>query len=234
MKKILFVFFMMMFFLPLSASAEWIIDIFNKLKKTYELLDSMKNQDRDQLNKLKDINDHLDTLRRLNIQLNNSLIGKHNYGSQNYDVNRFNWGKENNWQSILALVNNGGGNNDLGSYVRRASNQFPIRDSLGSNDVQNEYYRMQAQTTIASRASSQLAFDQLNSEYDTMQQLHKLIDATNDNKSAVDLNNRLVTENAMINLQQAKLMAVLVQQVSIDAQEKANRAKANAEFFDIK
>lgn len=217
-KKIML--FVVLMMLPLSASAEWLEDIFKAALKIYGINVEMKDLDRNQLTQLNNIND--------------SLTGTHNYGSQYYNANQFGWGQDSsNWQLLLAQAARGGGNGEVGHAMNQLSPQFPIRSSLGSsNETQNEYYRLQAQTTLASRATSQTAFEQLNREADTLQNLHNLIDRAPDSKSAADINNRLAAENALINIQQAKLLAVLVQQAAIDSQARANTAKENAEFFD--
>lgn len=207
---------------PNIAAANWLKDIFDISTKIYGV-----NLDANYISQ-----SQLDQISKITA----GLTGTHDFGSQSYDANRFSWGQgTNDWQAILAMANNGGANGQLGSILKQLSGQYPISPSLGSSsNLQNQYYLMQAQTALASRAGAQLAFKQINQEADTMQYLHSKIDTTQDNKSAVDLNNRLAAENAMVNIQQAKLLAILAEQASLDAQEKVNRAKETADFFDIK
>jgi hypothetical protein len=163
------------------------------------------------------------------------LTGTHSYGGMNYDSSQFNWGNgSDSWQSLLSLYKTGGGG-DLARLAGNLGNEYPISDNLGSSsNTENEYYRLQAQTTLASRASSQLAFDQVSKESKVISTLHDQIDQAKDNKSSVDLNNRLVSEQNQMSIQQTKLLAALVQQAAVDSQEHANHAKENSEFFDYK
>jgi regulator of replication initiation timing len=174
-------------------------------------------------------------MKNLDSQIVDGLTGQHNYGSKYYDPNGLSWGSgANEWQSVLAMAKNGGGSGEVGSVINQLAKTYPISSTLGASETENEYYRMQAQTTLASRASSQVAFDELNKEAESINQLHREIDQTKDAKSSADLNNRLAIENSKINIQQAKLMAVLVQQISADSQSRANIAKENAQFLDFK
>jgi hypothetical protein len=223
-------------FIPLPANASWLQDIFNAAMKIYGINVDIRGLNQSQLKEMQGLSGISQSqLNEMN-KISGGLMGTHQYGQKNYDANQFSWGEgSSDWQSILALAQTGGGEGALGSAMRQLANQFPMNKTLGSsNEVENEYYRMQAQTTLASRASAQTAFAQLNHEEAAMQQLHTMIDTTPDNKSAVDLNNRLLAENTLVNIQQAKLLAVLVQQTAMDSQEKANRAKENAAFFNIK
>jgi hypothetical protein len=226
--------FTILFSLP--AHANWLEDIFKATLKVYGVNLEMKGINQSQLDETRDIKKISQSQLNEVQKISGGLTGTHQYGSQFYDPNKLFWGKGgNDWQSILALTHAGGGEGTLGSAIRQLSSQFPIRGSLGSsNDTENEYYRLQAQTSLASRASAQTAFDQMKNQDDTMKQLHNMIDKTPDNKSSVDLNNRLSEENISVNMQQVKLLAVLAQQLAIDSQEKANRANESAEFFNIK
>jgi len=160
------------------------------------------------------------------------LTGTHNYGSLFDNSDQFDWGDNtDNWQDILALYQNGSGG-ELGAVSRDLARQFPISDKLGSsNPTEDAYYRLQAETSLASRSSSQLAFKQISKEAKVVDHLQNEIDRAKDNKSAVDLNNRLISEQNKLSIQQAKLLALLVQQQAVAAQQQANRAKEDAEFF---
>lgn len=165
-----------------------------------------------------------------------ALTGTHSYGSQYYDSERYLWGKNaGNWQEILALSHEGGGDGALGQSMKLLANDFPIKNDFNSlNIVERDYYRLQAQTSLISRSAAQLAYKQAVNQEHTMQSLHELIDKTADEKSASDLNNRLTSEQVMTNVQQTKLLSVLVEQQAVRAQEQANRAKEDMEFFNAK
>lgn len=221
-KKFLAASLLLTLMIPTTASAEidW-GDIFNMIAGMYGVSLDTNKIDKDQLDKLKDIN--------------NSLTGTHNYGNKNYDKNTYVWGNgTDDWQQVLAMSRNGG-SGELGSTISELSKQFPMTGSLKSrNPVENDYYDLQARTALASRSSAEVAYKQAVKEEKTMRNLHDMIDHAEDQKSAADLNNRFAAENAMTNVQQTKLLSILVQQQAVSAQEKANRAKEDMEFFDNK
>lgn len=208
--------------LPVSSYANWIDtlkDISRAIIKLYGVNVEMKDIDRNQLDQLKGIN--------------NSLLGKHNYGSRDYDDDAYSWGMSaNSWQQILALSRNGGGNGQLGDTILSLAKEYPIQDDFNSpNTTESDYYRLQAQTSLASRSAAELSYKQAVEQEKRMRTLHDLIDQVEDEKSASDLNNRLSSEQAMTSLQQTKLLSILVQQQAVAAQEKANRAKEDMEFY---
>lgn len=166
--------------------------------------------------------------------MSKGLIGTHSYGSLYYDNNAYNWGNgADTWQGLLSLYQQGARDSRLSTIMQLVANQFPINTHLNSpNEIENQYYRLQAQTTLASRSSSQLVFDQVVREAKTLTELQAEIDRAKDSKSAMDLNNRLSLEHTNLTMQQTKLLALLVQQVATDAQEKANRANEDAHFFN--
>ncbi|MCE3237829.1 MAG: Legionella vir ue protein [Gammaproteobacteria bacterium] len=219
----LFLFFLFFFFLLFEGKAVFASDITQMVSILSKIAGADFSIEKSNLNQL----DELQTL-------SHGLIGTHSYGNLYYDNTAYNWGNgTDTWQQILSLYKNGARDGKLFSLMQQVENEFPINSHFESpNPIENDYYRLQAQTTLASRASSQLAFEQAAREARTLAQLHTEIDKAKDSKSAIDLNNRLASEQANLTLQQTKLLALLVQQVATDAQEKANRANEDAHFFN--
>lgn len=202
---------------PISAHAVGWRMLFDALMNMYGVNLDMKNQNAESLDAINALND--------------SLKGTHQYGSRYLDNDSYNWGA-NSWQEILSMSRSGIGRGQLADATARLAREFPIDGSLNSpNQIENDYYDLQARTALASRSTSEVAYKQAVREEKTMHDLNGLIDKTPDAKSAADLNNRLVAENAMTNVQQTKLLAVLVQQAALSEQEKANRAREDKEFF---
>lgn len=208
--------------IPMSSFAFDLDDLFNAVLKMYDIDLETKDLNEKQLDKLKD--------------LSSSLAGKHGYGNHNYDNGAYAWGNgSNSWQDILALSRKGGGDGRLGETILSLAKQYPIKNSFESpNQTEKDYYRLQAQTSLASRSAAEVSYQQAVQQEKSMRALHDLIDKTEDEKSASDLNNRLSSEQAMTSLQQTKLLSILVQQQAVNAQERANRAKEDMEFFEIK
>lgn len=179
----------------------------------------------------RDIN--ADQLSRLN-ELQGTLTGNHSYGQASYDSDAYSWGNStSSWQQVLALSRNGGGNGQLGETILSLSKDYPIQNNFNSpNKTESDYYRLQAQTSLASRSAAEVSYQQAVDQEKRMRALHDMIDQVEDEKSASDLNNRLSSEQTMTSLQQTKLLSILVQQQAVSAQEKANRAKEDMEFFE--
>ncbi len=203
---------------PINAEAIGWQMLFDAVMKTYGVNLEMRDQNAESLDAIRD--------------LNNNLSGTHSYGGRNYDADSYNWGA-NNWQEILSMSRMGSGHGELAETTMRLAKDFPIDGSLHSpNKIENDYYDLQARTALASRSTSEVAYQQAVREEKTMHNLHRMIDTTPDSKSAADLNNRLTTEDAMNSIQQTKLLAVLVQQAALTEQEKVNRAREDKEFFN--
>lgn len=207
---------------PISSLAFEIADILNIVGKIYGV-----NLD------IKDFNEKI---KNFNNDLVRGLTGRHDYGNNYYNPNLLSWGSQiNNWRDVINMANNQGGSGELGNVLSELVKQFPIsKEKMSDNDLENKYYLLQAETNLAARASSQVAFQQLKREEETIKQLHRLIDQTKDAKSSIDLSNRLASEQNRISIQEAKLLAVLVEQAAMTGQERSNHAVENNAFFDIK
>tara|TARA_R110000868_G_scaffold207266_3_gene456242 strand:+ start:3309 stop:3989 length:681 start_codon:yes stop_codon:yes gene_type:complete len=210
------------FTFPVTAEASGWILLLQQFIKMYNLDLHTDKINTDQLGKLND--------------LKKSLTGTHRYGGRNYDRYAYAWGdRTGDWQQILSLSRSGNSNGEVASRMVELAKEFPIRNSLNStNNVENDYYTLQAQTALSSRSTSEVAYRQAVREEKTLRELHDMIDSAADEKSASDLSNRVATEHAMTSVQQTKLLSILVQQAAVNAQEKANRAREDMEFYDIK
>jgi hypothetical protein len=162
----------------------------------------------DAIAKIYGINLDLKDLNQLQVDrmttLNAALSGVHDYGRSSYNANDYTWGDSaNTWQSILSLSGNGRGEGELAESIAQIAKEFPIApDGLHSpNQIENQYYNLEAQEALASRSSADLAYKHAIRAEQTMSHLHTLIDKAVDNKSAVDLNNRLVAENTANNIE---------------------------------
>lgn len=197
-------------------------DLLDAITKIYGVNLDMKDLNGEQLDKLN--------------ELSEALKGTHTYGNNYYNVADHDWGSNaTDWQSILSMTRHGHGDGELGDVISTLSRDFPMENSLNSpNDIENKYYELSAQDALASRSSSEVAYKQAVRAEKTMNTLHDLIDKTPDSKSAEDLNNRFAAESTMSSIQQTKLLAILIQQISLQSQAESNRAKEDKEFFEAK
>lgn len=125
----------------------------------------------------------------------------------------------------------------MGRVAEQLKNEFPINPeskTINPKALQDRYNLLQAKTALAARAASQLSFDTVNQQ---LQYHHKTlqpkIDTTDDIKSAMDLQNRLIFENNLIQLEILRQAAISNQQQAIETQADVNTATIN-HFFNSK
>lgn len=172
----------------------------------------------------------------LNQQIQSYMTGHYGLGATNYQDYQ-SWGNgATDWQSVLNMAQGGGNDSGLlGQQLKSASQDFPINTTLinqvNHSPTDQRYYALQAQTTLASRAASQVDFNQIQQEIQYQQKLKDQIDTTDNLKAATDLQNRLQVENNLIQLQLLRQIALLNQQKAIESQGQVNGTVTNAQFL---
>jgi hypothetical protein len=166
------------------------------------------------------------------------LTGHSGYGTLNYDQNAMNWGNgSDKWESVVNLYDSN--NSGLGQTMTHMGSDFPIitEPQTTFNPYTSTSEKtidiLQSKTTLAARASSQVAFDKIAAEEKVIATLNQQIEHAPNAKAAADLNNRLLAENANITLQVEKLLAVLVQQQAVESQGTQADMQASHNFYDI-
>lgn len=155
----------------------------------------------------------------------NSMTG--NYGDGNLmnsdsDTKARQW-SPNSWDE--ALRSESGGNDaryqQLLSEYNESHHTVPEQtmENVSSNEQANDYIQTSNENRAAS-VNSQHVFSDINTKIQEVYALSKQIEMSKNEKSAVDLNNRLVSELAYIQLQMLKMQAVTNLQIS---QTQANR-----------
>ena len=143
------------------------------------------------------------------------------------------------WDSFLGMTESGGGG-EVGTVVDKLNNQFPIKDSesafnkVNGSKMDQEYYKLQAETALASRAASQHEFDEIEKEIKYQKQLESEAKNTNDLKASLDMQNKLQVENNLIMLSVLRQLSIANQQKALDTQEAVNSAFENASFLQKK
>lgn len=167
--------------------------------------------------------------------VNTGIVGHSGWGTyQTHDYQSYGESAI-DWNDVMHLAESGGGSGDLGSVINAIAKQFPINQNDFNrgitNSTQQQYYAVQSQTVLATRAASQLDYDKIQNQIAYQRMLQEQIENANDLKSAVDLNNRIQVEANLINLEMLRQQSLANQQNAIDAQANINNALLHAKFL---
>lgn len=236
MKKIIgFLFLLFFTMLPKSGfaivPATPVIDL-EQIMRTMELIKHAKKQ----FEELKDIKENgVKNLEFLK-QQSSYMTGHYGYSSIDNKPNLQNWGTGSNfWEQVLNVYQQGGNPGDVGSVAKTLERQYPIKSAsevYPYNAAQGQYYELQAKTTLASRALSQVSFDRVSKEIEMLDELKDEIEKSPNQKATLDLIARVQIESALIQTQIERLLATLLQQTSVNSQAEPNGAVATHHFFD--
>jgi hypothetical protein len=167
--------------------------------------------------------------------VNNGIVGHSGWGTyQTHDYQSYG-DSAIKWNNVMGLAKSGGGSGDLGGAISSIANQFPINQSQFNkginNPAQQQYYALQSQTVLASRAASQLDYDKIQNQIAYQRMLQDQIENAKDLKSAVDLNNRIQLEANLINLEILREQSLANQQHAMSEQANMNTAFLHAKFL---
>ncbi len=214
---IYFVFIFGFLGLSQTATADVFSDILNELES--------------QTNLQQQISQYTNVLPNMNTVLQNQYSalyqnnGHDGYGNLFFNNALQSWGTNtSSWSSVLQSYQQGG--TGLGQIAQQLNDQFPIQSSNiinpNAQSINAQYYTLEAQTALASRAASQLDYNNIQNQINYMQQLQQQIDKTPDIKGALDLQNRIAVENNLIQLEVLRLTALSNQQQAVKAQGESN------------
>ncbi len=202
---------------------------------TYQQLQSEYQELQQQYNELTNIKSTINT------DINNEisqLTGHYGMGNL-YDDAATQQGRlwsQDNWQDVLKIA--AGGNYSRFNQLQQAYSQlYPTVDQSqivpsDPNNVKAVYYTQSANTNRATLAASEYAYNQINDHMKAVENLLAQVEGNNNNdeKSAIDLNGRLVAEVAFIQLQELKLQAIQTQMQATQAQGQVNGMTMDASF----
>lgn len=196
-------------------------DVFTEILNELESQTNLQQQISQYTNVLPNINTVLQNEYNALYQNN----GHDGYGNLFFNPSLQSWGTNtSNWNLVLQSYQQGG--TGLGQIAQQLNQQFPIQPSSivnpNTQSINAQYYTLEAQTALASRAASQLDYNNIQNQINYMQQLQQQIDKTPDIKGALDLQNRIAVENNLIQLEVLRLTALSNQQQAVKAQGESN------------
>ncbi|AJP49568.1 hypothetical protein PG1C_09410 [Rugosibacter aromaticivorans] len=128
------------------------------------------------------------------------------------------------WQEVVSLQQAGKFKSKMDYYenlMRRVDPALFANDSSRSTGA----YKLSYDNTRAAFAVTDATYDSVETHRKNIEQLIQRIDSTQNVKEATDLNNRLVSENAMLQISVARLAAV---QNNLNASAANDRVQAQA------
>lgn len=177
----------------------------NQLKKQYDLLNQTYRNAQQQLDQSK--------------QLLKDGEGHYGFGSLDNsaaDLKNREWSPD-TWENALKGLS--GGNPEryqelLNSYKQTHPTLSQAAFSKGSNAEQATLYQQQVDSNQAAAVNTNYAFNDINQHLEAVHQLSSQIESAQNDKAAMDLNSRLLTEIAYIQIQELKMQAIMNEQLS--------------------
>ncbi len=222
----LFVFFPVCSFATLpvvdAVAISHLVKEYRQLKAEYDLLQQTYQNAQRQLNQTEAIA--------------HSLEGHYGYGSLFNDVKNLNnrqWSPD-NWQDTLQGMSGG----NPARYQQLVKQYRENNVTLSDGDYQKgagnvAVYRQQVQTNQAAFVNASYAFNTIKSHLDRIYQLSQKIEKANNEKSAIDLNTRMQTEMAYVQVQTLKQIALLNLQMARSHTDNIASETQNAQFNQL-
>lgn len=233
-------FLMINLFFSTAAFADPISDIINMLGTIEGYQKNMAGYENDIDGYESAIKNYQSDIASLTGKVQGDMTGSYGWGTNGFQDFQ-SWGSDaTNWNSVISVAQNGGSgsSSELGQMmqtIQNSPNQVVFNPNAfqqtDSNTNDENYYAMQAQTTIAARAASQVDFNNIQNQINYENGLRQDIENTTNLKAAVDLQNRLTAENNLIQLEILRQVALMNQQKSVSAQADINNATQNAAFL---
>jgi type IV secretion system protein VirB5 len=162
-----------------------------------------------------------------------AIIGNYGYGTinnSNKDLKDREWSPE-SWDDALKGLS--GGNDQryqelLSAYQEDHPSLSQDDFSKGSSDVYATDYQQMVATNQAANVHASYAFEEVNEHLETIKKLSDEIEHTDNQKAISDLNARINTEEAYLQVEQIKAISVMNEQLAQgQASEIVSRSEAS-------
>ncbi len=219
--------------MPVEDPVEWgktwsvylkISDEYEKLKAQYDLLKQTYDNAVNQLNTAK--------------RIASDAEGHYGYGNLINDaasLTEREWSPD-NWQDALKGLS--GGNPAryqqlVQQYQQDHPTLSPDEFKKGASVAAAQQYQQQIQTNQAASVTASYAFNDIKQHLENIHQLSQNIEKAQDTKAAIDLNARLLTEIAYIQVQQLKMQSLVNQQLMQEGTDKIQAETQAAKFNQL-
>lgn len=188
-----------------------------------------------QLDNAKDQLSQLDKHKRILEQSQKMMQGHYQYGSLFDKPELSGWRHSGKDWSILMNLSNSGNTDALTALAKQIEKEFPIKSSESvfgtKNSEQARLFDLLSKTTLASRASNTLAYNNMEEVLLMLEALQKEIEKSPNQKATLDLIARIQIEEAKMTAYKIKADAVNAQFTSLQSQQEVSDAKWASEFF---
>ena len=203
-----------------------------EILKTAELINEAKNR----FEQLKDIS-ALDT-KQFNF-LQNNLSGNYGYGSLFNDAHSLRerqWAND-NWTDVLRASSN----NQTSAFAaaqKRYETLYPVRaanhitPTRNQNNLTRAYYEEDKNISRAALAASSMSYDKINEHIKNLHDILLKLEDQQSEKSAIDLNARLVAELGFIQLEMLRQQNIQTQIMATQSQNDVNGMSEEAQFLE--
>ena len=164
-----------------------------------------------------------------------AIIGNYGFGNQFNNNSNRRW-VPGSWQEVVSMQRSGKFASKQDFYEKLLKTLDPnVYKWLGKDKDSRAYqsYKLSTDATRGAFAAVEALYDSIAERLKNIEGLQAQIESTANVKSAQDLGNRLLAENAYLNVEMARLNTIQTN-LSANAQNMGNQATAaRAEFFNF-
>jgi type IV secretion system protein VirB5 len=164
-----------------------------------------------------------------------AITGNYGFGTQFNNNSNRRW-VPGSWQEVVSMQRSGKFASKQDFYEKLLKTLDPIVYKVLGKDTDSRAYHSYKLSTDATRgafAAVEALYDSIAERLKNIEGLQAQIESTSNIKAAQDLGNRLLAENAYLNVEMARLNTIQTN-LSANAQNMGNQATAaRAEFFNF-
>ncbi len=169
---------------------------------------------------------------------------------KNYNSGHYDWGTLKNGAKDLhdiqwsagswsdTLKNVAGGNSErykslVEAYKKAHPSLSDTEFKKGSTETKLVAYKETMETTSNADAQATTAYNNVNKHHESIHELSKKIEETDNSKSSMDLNSRLIAENAKIQTEMLKQLSILNKQAALKSSNELRETQEAAKFYTL-
>lgn len=229
---------------PAAAGGIPVFDSINNMVATSSMIEDIQhtaNQIKQLANQYQQISNQVDQIRRMDMQYG-TITGNYNMGAflNNPFQKQLRRYLPRNWYELKQLLKKAGIPSNLGDAVKKAQQARKRGEHYPSGSVftdpQQKHalsYEEEGDRLYATMGASQAAYERTGQNLEDIEAMTDQIDQANDLKAAVDLGNRIGTENGMLINELIRQISILNIQQAESREQWRNHAGADLHRADM-